>query len=130
MAIGHESHRHLADRVFVRFWSADWSGDEGAPPAADTIVSFGGAYMPCMWYETAMSAVQACGNGGIRLLVLALLSDDYTSGVVPWEQLFATIPSLAVLFPWKQVMDSIGPVDDDHALGSGFRGRVQDFDTL
>lgn len=91
------------------------------------LVSFSGAYMPCTWYDTTMSAIQACGGTSIRLLILTLLASDYDGEGVPWQRIFHPMHGLAYLYPWKRVMDSIGPVGDDHALGADFRERVQSF---
>ncbi|VDC05036.1 unnamed protein product [Peniophora sp. CBMAI 1063] len=130
LSVEHLGHRQIADRTIVRAWSDDWSSRTRSPPDPDIVVSFGGAYLPCAWHETTIAATRACGSSHIRLLVLALLPGDHQKSHTPWEQVFLAMPNLRVLFPWKRVMASIGDVRDDHPLGTEFRKRVVDFETL
>lgn len=75
-------------------------------------------------------AIQACGGASVRLLALSLHSEDYADDDAPWERILSPMHGLVALSPWKRVMDSIGPVDEDNALGGSFRKRVQDFDSI
>ena len=116
----------LSERTVVRLWSQDWI--EGCHPVPDTHISFGGAYLPCAWYETMMAVVQACGSASVGWLMLDLSTEDYRDSSVPWERLFLSVPALKALFPWKQVMDCVYLVEGGHVIGAELRARVVDFD--
>ncbi|VDC03040.1 unnamed protein product [Peniophora sp. CBMAI 1063] len=118
---------HLADRITLRFWSTDWSSDRRSSVDPESVISFGGAYLPCMWYETVLAALQVCSAINVNLLVLALPSGGFLGDNIPWEGLFTLTPNLQRLFPRRRILDSIGTVEDGHVLGHEFRARVHDF---